>query len=107
MAKNNKMKYKPTKKFISVETGFIQAATLLDIAAVNAVESRDYKHATEIAKAWMDLSVAMGEVLTAVSGDDEDDEDDELPPSKRQAAPVGFGVTAKELEEYHARTSKG
>lgn len=100
MSKKN-LKYKPTGKFIGIETGFIQAATLLDIAATSALESRDFELVAQIASKWMELSLTMKNVLPKSEMEEEEEEDPHQ--HHHKAAPVGFGVTAQEIKDYNAR----
>lgn len=101
-----KLKYKPTGNMIGLDTGFIQASTLLDMAAVDALESRDFERAADIARQWIELSMAMKKVLT--HGDDEDGEyEGEDGESDHRPGPIGFGVTAQAIKEHYDRTSKG
>jgi hypothetical protein len=103
-----KQKYKATGKYISLDTGFIQAATLLDMAAQDAIESKDFKRAAELARQWIELSMVMKTVLASGEGEDfEGEEHDHDGGSDHSAGPIGFGVTAQQLKEHHGRTSKG
>ena len=96
-----KPKYKITKKYINIETGLVQAAQLLDIAAVNAVEAKDNALMVDIAAQWVDISRAMTEALKPKMLEEEEEE--ESTHRHHEVGPVGFGVTAQELKEYHDR----
>jgi len=98
------LKYKPTKQYIGVDTGFIQAATLLDMAAVNAVESKDFAAVAQIARQWVELSLAMKAALTPEPGGEDDDEEDHG--SSHEHGPVGFGVTVKDIKEHNDRINR-
>lgn len=100
-------KYKPTKNELGLHTGFIQASTLLDIAALDAVSRGDVSTMLQVAKQWVEFSATMRQTLGPPT-EEEDASDDEEDDSshRRRAAPVGFGVTAKELTDHHARTNK-
>lgn len=99
-----KTKYKPTGKFIGIDTGFIQAATLLDLAALDAVESKDYERAASIARQWIELSISMKHALSPESGGEFDEDEEGDLESDHSPAPIGFGVTAQQLKEHHGRT---
>jgi hypothetical protein len=105
--KNKKPKYNPTGKYIGLDTGFVQAAVLLDMAALDAIESRDYKRAADIARQWIELSMVMKNTLAPPEGEDfEGEEHDHESGSDHPAGPIGFGVTAAQLKEHHGRTNK-
>ena len=100
--KSKNLRYKPTKKFIGIETGLVQAANLLDIAAVGAIAAKDHNLMVDIAAQWLDLSRAIKESLAAPKGMNNDKNDNEdHDHAHPHAAPVGFGVTAQEIKDYH------
>jgi hypothetical protein len=98
--KNKQATYKPTKKFIGVETGFIQAAQMLDVAAQHAIASRNVEAMVDVADSWVNMSLAMNTVIEKPE-EMEDDDEDESGSRHDRGAPVGFGVTAKDIKEYH------
>ena len=105
MGKKNR--YKPTGKFIGIDTGFVQAANLLDMAAMQAVERGDVSAMTEIAEKWMDMSVAMKAVMMPHKEDEAEEEDESAPGIReRKTGPVGFTATVEEMKEWNARTNK-
>lgn len=105
MSKRNKLsKYNPTGKVIGIDTGFVQAATLLDIAATAAIEAKDFDLLARVAGQWIELSRTMGRVLGGPS--DEEFEGPEHAGSEHPTGPIGFGVTAAQLKEHHGRTNK-
>lgn len=101
---NKNLKYKPTKQYIGVETGFIQAAALLDMAAVNAVESKNFDAAVKIAEQWVELSLALKAVMTGEDGEEDDDDEDHS--SSHEHGPVGFGVTVQAIKEHNDKLNR-
>jgi hypothetical protein len=99
--KNKPAKYRITKNVIGIDTGFIQASMMLDIAAQKAIATGDTEAMVSVADSWVGLSVAMKEVLDAP--EEVDDEDDEAGSRHDKGSPIGFGVTAKDIKEYHDR----
>ena len=103
---SKKPKYRLTKNELGLHTGFIQASNMLDIIAVQAIERGDVATMLQVAKQWVEFSATMRETLgPPTEGEEPDDEEDDSG-HRRGAAPVGFGVTAKELTDHHARTNK-
>lgn len=50
-----KAKYEPTGDEISVEVAYMQAATILDVAAAFAIEERSLEGLQTLAVLWMEL----------------------------------------------------
>ena len=82
------VKYTPAGDDISVETAYLQAATLLDIAAKHAIQTQDVDKMQTLAVLWMDL----GEHLLNGPDQDDDDEKGDGP------VVVGFGNGGKDNE---------
>ena len=101
--KNKQAKYKPTKNYIGMDTGFIQAAQMLDVAAQSAITTGNVEAMVEIADSWVNMSIAMKTVLDPP--EEVDDEDDESGSRHAKGSPVGFGVTSKDIMEYHDRNT--
>lgn len=102
MANKKMPRYKKTGKIIGIDTGFVQAATLLDIAANEAINKGTAQDIVEVADAWMNLSLAMKTVL-GLEPQPDDEDDPEGHGNRERSGPVGFGVTAKEIKDHHDR----
>jgi hypothetical protein len=100
LSKPKEAKYKPTKNYIGMDTGFIQAAQMLDVAAQNAIATKNIEAMVDVADSWVNMSLAMKTVLDPP--EESDDEDDESGSRHERGAPVGFGVTAKDIKDYNA-----
>lgn len=82
---------------VSPGTAYGQAASLLDIAAVFAVESNDIESMSTVAHAWLEMAVLM-------QGEHVEVEDSEKEITKTSI--LGFGPTkTREVAEKDARKS--
>lgn len=103
MSKKNKIAaYKITKNYIGMDTGFIQAAQMLDVAAQNAIATGNVTAMVEVADSWINMSLAMKTVLDPPEEMEEDDEEDSGSRHDK-GSPVGFGVSVKDIKEHHDR----
>jgi len=99
--KNKQAKYKLTKNYIGMDTGFIQAAQMLDVAAQKAIATNNIEAMVDVADSWVNMSLAMKTVLDPP--EEVEDEDEESGSRHAKGSPVGFGVTAQDIKEYHDR----
>ena len=100
MSKKNKpARYRTTKNVIGVDTGFIQASMMLDVAAQRAIALGDVEAMVNIADSWLNMSAVMKDVLGPPEEMDEDD--DEAGSRHEKGSPIGFGVTVKEIKDHN------
>ncbi len=83
-------KYTPFGDTLNPAVAIIQAANALDVAARFAVETKDSRALTEIARSWVEISGRLGY-------DDEEEGDDESEDVERRS--FGFSVTSDIGEE--------
>lgn len=86
---------------LSPAVAYLQAASLLDISAGLAIESRDVESLTAVSVLWMRLAESLMGGARPGTGDEDEEEVDELSSEPRQ--PVGFagaiGIKEIEVEE--------
>lgn len=68
---------------LSVEVAFLQAAAILDLAALEAIRSKDTERMQALALSWMELGKLM------FHGPDGEDEDEDF--EEKEPIVVGFG----------------
>ena len=83
-------KYTPFGDTLNPAIAIIQAANALDVAAKFAIETRDSRALTDIARSWVEISGRLGY--------DDDEEDDDTEEEERRH-PIGFSVTSDIEEE--------
>ena len=82
---------------LSPAVSFLQAASLLDLAAGYAVESRDTETLSGLALIWMQLGDRLMGPSQSSETETEDEEPTDLGSTPRQ--PVGFAGTTHEILE--------
>lgn len=106
MSKKTKKKTKTASLFyttideeVSPTTAYLQAASLLDIAAVAAVQYGDTVAMASVAHHWMEMAVLMQ------GGGHDQDEPEDGPITETKV--IGFGTTKmREVAEDDARKSR-
>lgn len=103
MGKKNKKGYRKIGRVLGIDTTMLQAAALLDEAAVRAIESRDPTMSLTVARQWMELGAMMHAVMSDEKPDSDNDEGDE----DLGSSIMGFGnKEAREKAEAVARERK-
>lgn len=91
-------KYKPLKDFLSVDTTLIQASSLLDIAAQQAIDDGDIKSMKSVARSWLELGAVMNQFATAAEEEETEEQHDVT-----SQVELGFrppAVVEEDEEEY-------
>jgi len=78
-------KYTPFGDKLNPAIAIIQAANALDVAAKFAMETRDSRALTDIARSWVEISGRLGY---------DDEEEDDTPEETEDGRPFGFSVVS-------------
>lgn len=66
-------KYKPLKNVLSIDTALVQASSLLDMAAQQAIDDGDIRGMRKTAHSWLEMSAVMHQLSQAAEPDEEEE----------------------------------